>query len=195
MSPAVRFRLPWNSRKNTVGGGARISLEVPEDLYALARAYAERESVSVEEAFLALARRGYDHWLLEQKYGSSSERIGWDPMERYRVALHAFLDSKLRLREMYSDLQRLVLLLSSLVKELEDCNRILVGKGEKPIVSGEELRLYREALEEYAEKYVKNVGVEATDTSGLQEFVSDCERILEIVKRSLRVGDSGGSRA
>lgn len=192
----MRFRMPWNSRKrSSEGNGLRVTVSIPVELQAIVRSYAERNNSSIEEAVIELARKGYDYWLLEQKYGDPDTRLGWDPVERYRVALHAFLDSKLRLREMYTDLQRLVLLLSSLVKELEDCNRMLSTMGGKPVVSWEELRLYREALEDYAEKYVNKVGVEAMDTSGIKEFVADCEKILERLKKSLEAGEgNGGSR-
>jgi len=186
------LRFPLGSRRKD-GGVKSLRVGLDADLAVLVESYARIKGVSVEDALKDLARKGYDYHLLEEKYEDPSDPIAWDPVEKYRVALHAYLDCKLRLREIYSDLHRLVLLLSSLTRELEDCQSILAGNGLNPVISGEELRLYREAVAEYMEKYVKRVrdSVER-DAMSLEEVISDCRFILSRLEDRMR--SSGGPR-
>jgi len=186
------LRFPLGSRRKDEGvKSLRVGLDA--DLAVLVESYARIKGVSVEDALKDLARKGYDYHLLEEKYEDPSDPIAWDPVEKYRVALHGYLDCKLRLREIYSDLHRLVLLLSSLTRELEDCQSILAGNGLNPVISREELRLYREAVAEYMEKYVKRVrdSVER-DAMSLEEVISDCRFILSRLEDRMR--SSGGPR-
>jgi hypothetical protein len=162
-----------------------IILQCLGDKTRLFQAFKNQENIESDcEALSRLVKKGYDHWLLERKYESVKleDPTILDMSVRYAEVLHAYFRLKFLLRDLMSDIRKLILTCNSLLSEAEQVCRQFTRCSFDP-------KEYRRGLEDYYERYVKPLDRMEEDNDSIDQLIDDLEIILDHL-RKLRKGAS-----
>ncbi len=159
------------------GKGLRACLG--DDLLRLVTHFMEKEGLaSIEEAVKELVRRGYEHWVLESRYGSNIDsRAAWDIRFRLMKVEAGYAHYRWKLREAVEELRRMTIEMSGLLAQLRMCYRELRECGR----SGgdpEVIKAREEKLKHYMDEYIRSFRADIED--GERRYVSDAELVREI---------------
>lgn len=170
------------------------SLGLDEETARVVRYFAEREGLGFEEAVKVLVSKGYNYWVMEQRFGGEVEsRAAWDTRFRLMRVEAGYAHYRFRLREAVGELRRMTIELSGLLAQLRLCSRRLrecCGEGlDEASIAEREERL-RQYMREYIQAFREDL------ERGEEEYISDSELLDEIeglVRRYRRVLRGSGS--
>ncbi len=154
------------------------------DEYEQLRRYAEKRETSLEQALRELVKKGYRYHELETMYGDpSSHREVWDKRWYYFRVEAAYLNCRLRLRDVINDLRGLAMTFSSTVAELETMYKRCGMLNENAKAHLERLRGF---VDYYMETYIHSYRRYVESTSGEESDEPSEEEVIENVKEALK---------
>ena len=154
------------------------------DEYEQLRRYAEKHETSLEQALRELVRKGYRYHELETMYGDpSAHREVWDKRWYYFRVEAAYLNCRLRLRDVINDLRGLAMTFSSTVAELETMYKRCGVLNENAKAHLERLRGF---VDYYMETYIHSYRRYVENTSGEENDEPSEEEVIESVKEALK---------
>ncbi|BEP17416.1 hypothetical protein PYJP_07680 [Pyrofollis japonicus] len=168
--------------------------ELLGDLYSYVERYAKKKNMRIVDALRELVNKGYRYHELEEMYGDPSRhREIWDKRWYYFRVEAAYLNCRLRLRDVINDLRALALSFSSTVSELETMYRRCALTNENAKAHLDRLRdLVNYYMDTYIHSYRKyeDTGSHDSDEPSEREVIESVEKILEEYRKRMRSGEA-----
>ncbi len=154
------------------------------DEYEQLRRYAEKSETSLDQALRELVKKGYRYHELETMYGDpSTHREVWDKRWYYFRVEAAYLNCRLRLRDVINDLRGLAMTFSSTVAELETMYKRCSMLNENAKAHLERLRGF---VDYYMETYIHSYRRYVESTSSEDGDEPSEEEVIESVREALK---------
>ena len=170
------------------------------DQFDSLRRYAEKKGISIVDALRDLVKKGYRYHELELMYGDpSTHREVWDNRWYYFRVEAAYLNCRLRLRDVINDLRGLAMTFSSTVAELETMYKRCGLLNENARAHLDRLRgfvnYYMETYIHSYRRYVESTSPDNSDEPSEEEVVENVKKALkryeEIIAGKNSLGDEG----
>ena len=143
--------------------------------------FTDRNHLDFNEAVRKLLEMGLKYVNLENKYGRVDDREVWDNRYYFLKIESGYLYYRLRVKELLEEIKSLIMLSTSLAKDLETCykeNKENISNADERI---KRLKITRRQLEKYIDTYI------FFDEKKLEEkkYAEDI-KVLESIKKTLK---------
>jgi len=182
------LREKWGAKSlklKIFGGKNKEKEELPEDIRALIKQYAERHHINYLQALKELIQKGLRYSELERQYGKDVDsRELWDKRFYYLKIESGYLYYRLRLKEVIDELKTLAIRFAGVLGSLETCYKQCMSS-EALEVELKKLADLKEFIRYYLETYVITVNKELEEKKYAddKEIIKFVEKTLEKYKR------------
>jgi len=142
------------------------------------------ENIAIKE----LIEKGYRYWSLEKTYQNVSEREIWDIRYKLLKVEGRYLYYRLRLKETIDEMKRLVLMLSSVMSELELCYRPMKERDPSAKLDEDKLREEKKSVENYVHRYIASLreDVERAAVDNELDILAEMEDLMRRYRKEFR---------